>query len=704
MLGPKTLSFYLAVACALASTPSFSEAVYCPQPPSYGGSSSGSNNNGGGYGGGDSTATATPTSGGGGGGYYGGGEPPVITLPPVPAGVGSEGSAPVNTSIKAFVDYAYTNVRNDSCYTTLETNAGVRVLRRFLDIWKPVSPFVDAGINITASSNASCAPVYQSVWTGIPGDKTDGTVLNKQIHDLNIQFSIDHTVSRTPAQALQAYLDDRRQKGYSVSDAFGPLTAVWRTLAGATTTITSMPDSVPTAINDGGNDVGLGTSDGNTVFGLAVDFLKVSGGSYASTEPTKRYFKYARPFRWSTSVIRVPQLVSAASTTPATDGGQPSGHTSEAIRDSLAMAYLFPERFQQLAARGLELGEMRIFSGYHSPLDAMGGRILGTALCAYSIFSGSNAGKGPGAVAQVRTALKAALNVTTWDDLYYAANSANLTTDRFADWATNKAEYLRRMTYGFPATGPTNVPATVPKGAEVLLETRLPYLTAAQRRLVLQSTAIPSGYPLLDDDEGWGRLNLFAAADGFAAFESDVAVTLDAAASDFARADTWKNDISGPGKLTKLGSGALTLAGSNSFTGGVVVAAGSLTLAAAKAAGAGEVYVQKATLRLAAGVTAQLAAPLVLTADATLVVAIDQEVGATTTGIVVAGDAFVDNAVLNVQLLGAASVKKGTVVTVLKTTGGGAIKGAFKTVGVASVADNVGPKIQVSDTEYQLVF
>lgn len=51
----------------------------------------------------------------------------------------------------------------------------------------------------------------------------------------------------------------------------------------------------------------------------------------------------------------------------------------------------------------------------------------------------------------------------------------------------------------------------------MLLETRQPYLNAEQRRVVLKTTAIASGYPAMDDAEGFGRLNLFAAADGFGA-------------------------------------------------------------------------------------------------------------------------------------------------------------------------------------------
>jgi hypothetical protein len=41
----------------------------------------------------------------------------------------------------------------------------------------------------------------------------------------------------------------------------------------------------------------------------------------------------------------------------------------------------------------------------------------------------------------------------------------------------------------------------VPEGAEVLLETRQPYLTADQCREVLRTTALPAGRPLIDGPE-----------------------------------------------------------------------------------------------------------------------------------------------------------------------------------------------------------
>ncbi|MFX7816341.1 hypothetical protein ABTK28_20540, partial [Acinetobacter baumannii] len=90
-------------------------------------------------------------------------------------------------------------------------------------------------------------------------------------------------------------------------------------------------------------------------------------------------------------------------------------------------------------------------------------------------------------------------------------------------------------------------------GAEVLLETRFPYLSADQRRVVLKTTELASGYPVLDDAEGWGRLNLFAAADGYGAFNGNVIVSMDATQGGFNAADTWRNAISGAGKLTLQG-------------------------------------------------------------------------------------------------------------------------------------------------------
>jgi autotransporter-associated beta strand protein len=517
-------------------------------------------------------------------------------IPAPPRGAGYTDSAPIadETITLPYVDYAYTNQRGNACYSTEATNAGVRVLSGFLDIWRPSTLLVDAGVS--APANGTCPAVTISTWSGIPGDSTDGTVLNVTVHSANIQYVINATANRTSAQALAAYLDDRRGKGYSVTDGLGPLTSIWRAAAQQTTTINGIPtDATSVLYNDGGNNTGVGSAGGNATFGGVVDFIN-NIGENGSTEPAKRFYKYARPWRWSSSVQVVPALVPAESPTPGTDGGFPSGHAAEGTRDAIAMAYVVPERFQEMLTRSLELGENRILAGMHSPLDVIGGRIQAEAVATASLVTGINASAKATAYAQARAALMAAAGVSDEAGLNAFAHSQGVAADRFANHETNKANYLRYMTHGFSQIGDETRVAVVPKGAEALLETRLPYLDADQRRVVLETTAIASGYPTTDDAEGWGRLNLFAAADGYGAFNGDVTVTMDASYGGFQASDSWRNDISGVGKLTKRGSGTLELLGDNRFSGGTEVQAGVLEAGAVMALGTGDVYVSGGTL------------------------------------------------------------------------------------------------------------
>ncbi len=398
---------------------------------------------------------------------------------------------------------------------------------------------------------------FNKLWT--PGTTWDsGTMINSKILEQNIAKVANIAAKRTAEQEQRAYLDDRRNQSYSVMEGMGRLTDVYRKDAGATTTITEVAaDATTKKYDDGGNDAG----DPNSKLGSVVSLVKKLRGDYSSSNPSKGYFNYKRPFRWSPAASVIPTLVPAIKEDPTTDGGYPSGHTNAAYLSAIAMAYAYPERYQELLTRASELGNDRIIAGMHSPFDVIGGRVMATALSAAILNDPDNKQLKKEAYAQAQQVLK---------------DQKGTSTDRFSNYTTNKQAYTERLTYGFPQIAATDKAVSVPKGAEVLLETRLPYLNDEQRRWVLATTGLPSGYPVLDDPEGWGRLNLFAAADGFGAFPSDVTVTLDAAKGGFNANDTWRNPISGKGGLTKKGSGTLHLAGKNSYAGATVVQAGEL--------------------------------------------------------------------------------------------------------------------------------
>lgn len=530
----------------------------------------------------------------------GGGDSDTLVIPAEPAGLGSAETAAAPSGVTAYVDSGASNQRNNPCMVTQETNAGVRVLKGMLDFWTPSTQKVDAGVTLAAANG--CAAVTASPWSGIPGDASDGTIKGASIHAANIDYVKNVTRRRTSEQALAAYLDDRRAKGYSLSDGMGPLTSVWRAGTGQTTTITSVdPNSAVSKVDDAGNNLGSTSS----ALGQAVTFIDAGHISDGSTEPAKRFYKYARPWRWSSDVLVVPALESAKSSTAGSDGGFPSGHAAEAWRDALPMAYLFPQRYQELITRAMELGDNRVVAGMHSPLDVMGGRIQATAVVAYALNK-STMDKAA-TYKLVQDYLMAQTGAKDFNALRDKAQTAvssdksNVNYDRFADYTANRNFYKQRLTYGFSAdASKSGKPASVPKGAEILLETRLPYLSAEQRRVVLKTTQIDSGYPLANDEEGWGRLDLFAAADGYGAFNGDVSVTLDASLGGFHARDSWRNDIVGKGRLSKLGTGTLRLSGANSYSGGTLISAGTLAADSAKALGTGDVFMKGGTLECAA--------------------------------------------------------------------------------------------------------
>ncbi|MEU6380685.1 phosphatase PAP2 family protein [Streptomyces sp. NPDC046909] len=499
------------------------------------------------------------------------------------------------TGAAAFVDDYKTNITANQ---TAETNAVIRILGGFAEIWK----------------------------TG--GAWNTGTPLLPEILRANMRYCARLTGARTDAQAKESFIYDRQHQSYAMIGALGPLADLYKSGAKAVTSITSAPEGTPSGkINDAvpadapaGSALGAGSYD--SALGQVARLVDTVRGPYASGNPAKFAFQYPRPWRmneesevvdtgatdalgfpvYESEVIVAPQLLWQRGTTPAEDGGFPSGHTNAFHLAALAFAYAVPERFQELVTRAFELSHTRIMSGMHSTVDVLGGRVMATALAAAALADPANADLKAAARAQALAYFEARTG-TTADTLYAYAHSD--TSDAYADRDANACLVEPKLTYVLTRHGRSE-PLTVPKGAEVLLETRLPYLDAEQRREVLRTTALPSGYVLLDGFEQWGRLNLFAAADGYGSFDSDVTVTLDAAAGGFGAADTWRNDIDGDGGLTKRGTGSLTLTGHNRYTGGTVVREGVLSAASAHALGHGDVRVSGGTLRVATKSSAQI--------------------------------------------------------------------------------------------------
>ena len=204
----------------------------------------------------------------------------------------------------------------------------------------------------------------------------------------------------------------------------------------------------------------------------------------------------------------------------------PSGHTTYAYGIGIGLAMVLPELGPEILTRSSEAGNNRIVLGVHYPLDVMGGRIEGH-LGTTALYSGDYAQTtlAPARAeltdyltqrcqeAGLGQTLTACIDATRANDSggYRNVFTDAVSTAPVTDRASALQAYRARMTYGFPAVGTTGQAPRVPAGAEPLLATAFPTLTAEQRRQVLAATEIPSGYALDSSSNGWQRIDLPAA-------------------------------------------------------------------------------------------------------------------------------------------------------------------------------------------------
>lgn len=129
-----------------------------------------------------------------------------------------------------------------------------------------------------------------------------------------------------------------------------------------------------------------------------------------------------------------------------------------------------------------------------------------------------------------------------------------------------------RPVFDYATWSGTSMAAPHVTGALGLLMERFPYLNNPQIRDVLLTTAYDLGAPGVDDIYGWGLVDLKKAIDGPGQLRVDTEVQMDRRAGGAVvwqggAWDDWRNDISGPGQLTKNGVGWLRLSGDNRFAG-----------------------------------------------------------------------------------------------------------------------------------------
>jgi hypothetical protein len=218
----------------------------------------------------------------------------------------------------------------------------------------------------------------------------------------------------------------------------------------------------------------------------------------------------------------------------------PSGHTTYGYTESMLLAILVPERYQQMVARAAEYGNNRIIVGAHYAMDVLGGRATSLHALAHLLANDpayvGQIRKNPAVIDKVSAEADRSVALTDYPAVVKAARAdldaflkgacgrgipacAADDQGRFRDPAANEAFYEATQTYGLPVVhadiaGRTEDVAKIAPEAGHLLTAAFPELTLAEANAILTQTQGPGG-GFLDDGSAFGlysRLNLYKAA------------------------------------------------------------------------------------------------------------------------------------------------------------------------------------------------
>jgi hypothetical protein len=292
-----------------------------------------------------------------------------------------------------------------------------------------------------------------------------------------------------------------------------------------------------------------GTIDGaKPVSAEAAAIYKTSGGSpdpfgraysLPAGSPGANKYGNSRPFQTepgSTRIIGTDYFNSPADNYMYNHGpfmdltnspSYPSGHTTYGYTGALLLAFLVPERYPQMIARGAEYGNDRIIVGAHYAMDVLGGRALALYDMAHLLANDpdyvSREPKNGSKITDFREVLKSArvemvktLETSCGKQI---AECARQDIGRFSDPAADEAFYISTQTYNLPVVYAKNATTFEDVGklapeAGYLLTVAFPSLTLEQADKILTVTEGPGG-GFLDDGSPFGvysRLNLYSAS------------------------------------------------------------------------------------------------------------------------------------------------------------------------------------------------